>query len=422
VYNDFRAVYDRRFSKRYGYWRPVTDEVVQRYLDCGILSMGFARIRCEECGTEYLRAFSCKCRGFCPSCTKRKSLDLAVFLEEELLKPVPHRHWVWSIPKLLRLHFLHHRKLLPKLCRCTWESITSFVHEALGRDDVYPGGVLVPQTFGGLANWNPHVHALVTDSCRDREGNTFPMPRITDQDLQCIEKVFRSLVLKLLIDEEMLSPELAGRMRSWKHSGFSVYRGEPVNDPEGRRNLTEYLSRAPFSLERMTVTEDGASVIYRGERFHPGLGRNFEITDPLEWIARITAHIPRKGAKQVIYYGSYSQAWRGRERRQGISSTGSVPPSRDEDSSSCSIRRRRLWAILLKKVWDIDALMCPKCGGRMKAISVIERPSVIRRILEHLELWEEEEPRPPPKSLEMVCEPFADYVPWRDDIPEIEVG
>ncbi len=40
----------------------------------------------------------------------------------------------------------------------------------------------------------------------------------------------------------------------------------------------------------------------------------------------------------------------------------------------------------------------------------------------HLELWEEEEPRPPPESLKIVCEPFADYVPWRDDVPEIEVG
>ena len=54
----------------------------------------------------------------------------------------------------------------------------------------------------------------------------------------------------------------------------------------------------------------------------------------------------------------------------------------------------------------------------MKAISVIEQPSVIRCILEHLELWEEEEPRPPPESLKMVCEPDADYVlPWRDDVP-----
>ena len=422
-YDDFRTVYNERFSKRYGYWRPVTEEVVLRYLDCGILGMGFARIRCEECGAEYLRAFSCKCRGFCPSCTKRKSLDLAAFLEEELLEPVPHRHWVWSLPKLLRLHFLHHRRLLPRLCGCAWKSVTTFLHEATGRRDLFPGGVLVPQTFGGLANWNPHVHGLLTDTCRDREGNTFPSPPITNQDLKGIEKVFRSLVLQMLLKEEKLSPYLAEKMRSWKHSGFSVYRGEPVEDEEGRRTLAEYLSRAPFSLERMTVTEEGGSVIYRGERFHPGLGRNFEITDPLEWIARITAHIPRKGSKQVIYYGSYSQAWRGRERRQGIlPATDQELPVNTEGLPSCSRRRRCMWAILLKKVWDIDALKCPMCGGRMKAISVIERPSVIRRILKHLSLYEEEKPRSPPDSLQMVCEPYADYVPWRDDVSEIEVG
>jgi len=107
-------VYDDRFSKRYGFWRPVTDEVVEKYLQCGDPHYGFARIRCEECGAEYLRAFSCKCRGFCPSCSKRKSLDLAIFLEEELFRSVPHRHWVWSVPKMLRLHFLHHQRASAK--------------------------------------------------------------------------------------------------------------------------------------------------------------------------------------------------------------------------------------------------------------------------------------------------------------------
>ncbi|NOQ22836.1 MAG: hypothetical protein GQ565_09370 [Candidatus Aegiribacteria sp.] len=75
---------------------------------------------------------------------------------------------------------------------------------------------------------------------------------------------------------------------------------------------------------------------------------------------------------------------------------------------------------LLKKVWDIDALKCPKCGGQMKVISFIEQPSVIRRILKHLDLWED--PRPSPLPLELVCAPCADYVPWQDDVPEIEVG
>ncbi|NOQ23098.1 MAG: hypothetical protein GQ565_10690 [Candidatus Aegiribacteria sp.] len=45
----------------------------------------------------------------------------------------------------------HHRKLMPKLCGCAWDALTIFLHEALDRRDVFPGGILVPQTFGGMA-------------------------------------------------------------------------------------------------------------------------------------------------------------------------------------------------------------------------------------------------------------------------------
>ena len=62
----------------------------------------------------------------------------------------------------------------------------------------------------------------------------------------------------------------------------------------------------------------------------------------------------------------------------------------------------------------------PKCEGQMKVISAIEQLFVIRRILKHLDLWEDS--RPPPEPLELVCEPCADYVPWQDGVPEIEVG
>ncbi len=120
----------------------------------------------------------------------------------------------------------------------------------------------------------------------------------------------------------------------------------------------------------------------------------------------------------------YSHAWRGREHRQRISTTEhdqTVLPE-EENTSPRSSRRRRMWAILLQRVWDIDALKCPSCGGRMRVTSVMERPAVIRRILEHLDLWVEEEPRPTPVPLKPVFDPDADYVTWRDDVPEIEAG
>jgi hypothetical protein len=59
-----------------------------------------------------------------------------------------------------------------------------FLQEALDRRDVFPGGILMPQTFGGMANWNFHVHALITDTCWDSEGNCYPMPEIISRALK----------------------------------------------------------------------------------------------------------------------------------------------------------------------------------------------------------------------------------------------
>jgi hypothetical protein len=43
-------------------------DVVRKYLVCGDLKQGFARVRCDKCGHEYLLSFSCKGRYFCTSC------------------------------------------------------------------------------------------------------------------------------------------------------------------------------------------------------------------------------------------------------------------------------------------------------------------------------------------------------------------
>jgi len=78
------------------------------------------------------------------------------------------------------------------------------------------------------------------------------------------------------------------RAFSCKCRGFSVHCGKPIEacDDNGRKTLSEYISRAPFSLERMSFNEGSKTVVYRGEHFHPTLARNFDVKGPLEWIAR----------------------------------------------------------------------------------------------------------------------------------------
>jgi len=95
-----------------GYFRPVIQEVVEKYLDCGNPMCGFARIRCPDCGEERQLMFSCKTRGFCPSCHAKRREEWGEWMREELLLEVPHRQVVFTVPKMLRLFFRYKRKLL----------------------------------------------------------------------------------------------------------------------------------------------------------------------------------------------------------------------------------------------------------------------------------------------------------------------
>jgi Transposase zinc-binding domain len=62
---------------------------------------GFARIRCPDCRSEHLLMFSCKTRGFCPSCHAKRREEWGQWVREILLLDVPHRQVVLTIPKTL---------------------------------------------------------------------------------------------------------------------------------------------------------------------------------------------------------------------------------------------------------------------------------------------------------------------------------
>ena len=79
----------------------VTREL-QAYLRCGRLEHGCVHVRCEQCQDEMVVAFSCKGRGFCPSCGGRRMSELAAHLVDGVIPKVPVREWVLSLPFTLR--------------------------------------------------------------------------------------------------------------------------------------------------------------------------------------------------------------------------------------------------------------------------------------------------------------------------------
>ena len=103
-FETFVQIYDEHFSRQYGFWRPYVERVIYRYLDCGNLHNGFARVKCKDCVHEYLLALTLT--SYCTSCHQKRVVEFGEWLCMDVLKKVPHRHFVFSIPKILRRYFL----------------------------------------------------------------------------------------------------------------------------------------------------------------------------------------------------------------------------------------------------------------------------------------------------------------------------
>ena len=82
----------------------VLDEF-RSYLACGRPEHGFIRVKCDGCTHELLVAFSCKKRGFCPSCGAWRMVETTAHLIDHVIPHVPVRQWVLSFPWPLRMLF-----------------------------------------------------------------------------------------------------------------------------------------------------------------------------------------------------------------------------------------------------------------------------------------------------------------------------
>lgn len=112
-----------------------------------------------------------------------------------------------------------------------------------------------------------------------------------------------------------------------------------------------------------------------------------QIFDSLEWIARVTCHIPQKGAQTLRYCGAYSNSHRGKRAKSAASAIASLPHSAPavESETEWTKLRRKSWAALIRLIYEADPLLCPKCRTQMKIVSVIKDGAVIDKILAHLQ-------------------------------------
>ncbi len=322
---------------------------------------------------------------------------------------------MFTIPKRLRVYFRYDHTLMGDLAGCAWRALRLWVLACFDDETAVPGAVGFIQTSGELLNFHPHIHLLITDGvfCPDGTFDRFPY-----FDVSLIERLFRAELLRVLLGKELICQDIVDNLLSWRHSGFSVHGDVKAHDRDSAARLGRYMIRCPLVLERLSLDEASGDILYRtrpSRAAHP----EGEVArwDVYELIARVLDHLPPPRHQLVRYWGYYSNVARGKRRlgaaqrlvaadettelgsAAGISTA--LPPGDEEPFR----RRARLtWAALIKKLYEIDPLLCPFCGAEMKIIAFITEHATVCRILEHIHM-------PPQRP-----EPLAHSPPLQDEL------
>jgi hypothetical protein len=453
------------------------------FLTCGVLARGFARVRCEGCAFERLVPFSCKRRGFCPSCGGRRMAEVAAHLVDDVLPHVPVRQWVLTLPHRLRYLVAWNHKLCRAVLAVHVRAVLGFYRRRARRGGVRDGRggtVTVIQRFGGGLQLNVHFHSLFLDGvfaeAADGTLAFHPADPPSDEDVARLLATIRRRVLRLLarrglaVDEApdvdpvaeeslalagissaavqgrvALGPRAGARVMQIGHEpdapwvtsrgprqahldGFDLHADITVaaHDRAALERLARYVLRPPVAQDRLALTPEGQVLLtLKGEWAD---GTTHLLFEPVEFLEKLAVLTPRPRINLVIYHGILAPHARARAeavaRRPAAASAGVPPPSAGAgtDVPACAPEPRSVatpgdsveenrrrgpekprdwaWADLMRRVFDLDVLRCPRCGSRMSVIATIEATDVLRKILGHLALPSEPPaalpPRPPP--------------------------
>ena len=425
-------------------------------LEGGILAHGFLRLHCGDCGHDKLLAFSCKRRGFCPSCGARRMAQTAAHLVDHVIPHVPVRQWVLSLPIPLRLLLAAQPKLVTVVLQVVHRVITRHLlgQAGLKPDEADSGAVTLIQRFGSAANLNIHLHCLVLDGVYRRGIDGAPefveVPEPTDEALQSVSHKIITRTMKVLtrrgvlVEEEgstymadndgdsdeasVLRPLQAAactyriafgpragqkvltvqgampRDGDFKQhlcadiDGFSLHAAVrcTADDRQALEQLCRYITRPALANERVQTNTAGQVVLKLKTPWRDGT--THLVMSPLEFMQRLAALVPRPRLHLIRFHGVLAP--NAKLRALVVPQVPEAPEQAAkpaECDANCAHHRpvRLSWAKLLKRVFDLDLEHCPNCGGELKIIAAILEQPVIEKILTHLGLQARAPPRAP---------------------------
>jgi len=378
---------------------------LEKFTICADWSKGVARIRCEDCGYSYFRPFSCKVFHLCPSCDQKRTLLYAEYLVEDLLLDLPHRQFVFTIPKILRPFFKADKRLFGMVSRLIFTILSDFFTLAAGQK-LLCACVVSYQSFGEFARFHPHWHVLVLEGGFTRYDRFVYLPLGADKGML---KVWQAAILSLFLRNKLIDQKRMNMLKSWKHSGFSIESETRLFSKADREALGQYVVRGATCAEKINYDPDTDTVTWTASSkgFYKGRSETFK---GFEFVDQLVAHLPPRRAQLVRRYGVYAGKVRMQwQNRPGIyrlapeswKQAHPIESHITQDTLQACLEstgipdvwpklRRQSWARLLQKVYEVDPFSCPKCRGTMSVVAIIEEPEELIRIIEWAKNQEQE--------------------------------
>ena len=210
-------------------------------------------------------------------------------------------------------------------------------------------------------------------------------------------QAFAERVLAQLHKLELLTDDDVVQILSQDHTGFGVWLGDPFHDKESEQFVARYIERSPLSLEKLSIQDDIVTYTTKD-----GAAHEF---DTLEFLAALSAHIPKTYESLTRYYGRYSCRRRGERAKKLLS----PPPAEEPESDYRQEFRKSSWAACIKRVYEIDPLECPpsaraqvegKCKAQMRIIAFIQDEHSIKDIMRAQGIPDFQAPPPIPKFID----------------------
>ncbi len=324
------------------------EQSFRRHLDCGILANGFARAHCDECGHDFLIAFSCKGRGVCPSCNTRRMAETAAHLTDHVFPRLPVRQWVLSVPKHLRYFLQRDTDLQGAVLSIFLRGVERCLREhSPGCDSTARiGAIAFIHRFGSSLNEHTHFHCCIVDgvfaptgvgdidntaeAADKKSGVNFHAA--TDLDAAAIAQVqaqVRQRILRAFVRRGLIGKGDRDEMLSWEHGGgFSLDASVCIGgtDRAGLERLLRYCARPPFALEHLH-TLDADHLIYHNPKPRSDSPRDLVLT-PLELIDKIAALIHPATAHHRFHHRRQFRAQDSGSSRRTYSTTQNRPRAR----------------------------------------------------------------------------------------------